>query len=513
MKKLLILILPVLAINYSYAQITTDPNTGNVGIGTTSPASKLTVDAGGATGGGVLIKGTSGPGLLLDAGSFSFQAGLATSPYYYSDIAQQGDAVLRIGQSSNTGSLIFGIRNSTGDFKFTTFNGSTTDNVQMIIKQNGNIGVGTSIPNYKLDVAGTGNINGQAWFSYGNNNMSGYSWTNAALTTNSIEIVNNNATVSNLSPTLVFHRYGSGGPQFRLAADGSNVLYLESAGANSSRSPLAYGGGPNSYFSRLHVDANLTTSGNIGVGVAVPMAKLHISDSGTSSNSTGVYNGNMVIQGNSGGRNSTSGATLEFVIPANTDGSNPWGQGRIITVAGNADNGNATGKMIIGTRRAFDKKTGTGYTWNYGDDLVIDGTGQIGVGTLNPDAKLAVQGTIHATEVLVDPNVPTPDYVFDKEYNLASLKDVKNYIDQNHHLPEIPSAAQVAKEGINLGEMNAKLLKKIEELTLYLIENEKQLKEQKRLIQANAEKASMKFKEQQKLINQLKGQLTNSSHN
>ncbi|WCT13639.1 tail fiber protein [Mucilaginibacter jinjuensis] len=102
--------------------------------------------------------------------------------------------------------------------------------------------------------------------------------------------------------------------------------------------------------------------------------------------------------------------------------------------------------------------------------------GNVGIGTIQPDAKLAVKGTIHATEVLVDTNVPQPDYVFDKDYDLTSLKDVKNYIDQNHHLPELPSAAQVAKDGINIGEMNAKLLKKIEELTLYLIEKDDQLR-------------------------------------
>ncbi|WCT13631.1 hypothetical protein [Mucilaginibacter jinjuensis] len=99
--------------------------------------------------------------------------------------------------------------------------------------------------------------------------------------------------------------------------------------------------------------------------------------------------------------------------------------------------------------------------------------GNLGIGTTQTDAPLTVNGTIHATEVLVDQSVPHPDYVFDKDYDLIPLKDVKYYIDQNHHLPEIPSTAQVAKEGINLGEMNAKLLKKIEELTLYLIEKDK----------------------------------------
>ncbi|WCT13669.1 hypothetical protein [Mucilaginibacter jinjuensis] len=110
----------------------------------------------------------------------------------------------------------------------------------------------------------------------------------------------------------------------------------------------------------------------------------------------------------------------------------------------------------------------SGSAW--GNSIINPNGGNVGIGTTQPDKTLTANGVIHTTEVLVDQFVPAPDYVFDKDYDLTSLKDVKSYIDQNHHLPEILSAAQVAKEGINLGEMNAKLLKKIEELTLYLIQ-------------------------------------------
>ncbi|OKS84904.1 hypothetical protein RG47T_0342 [Mucilaginibacter polytrichastri] len=119
--------------------------------------------------------------------------------------------------------------------------------------------------------------------------------------------------------------------------------------------------------------------------------------------------------------------------------------------------------------------------------------GNVGIGTKSPDAKLTVSGTIHSSAVLVDQNVPTPDYVFDKEYDLATLKEVKTYIDKNHHLPEIPSAAEVAKDGINLGEMNTKLLKKIEELTLYLIEKDKEIKQENLKLQSQqSQMAAMK---------------------
>ena len=100
--------------------------------------------------------------------------------------------------------------------------------------------------------------------------------------------------------------------------------------------------------------------------------------------------------------------------------------------------------------------------------------GDVGIGTMRPDAKLAVKGTVHAEEVKVDLSVPAPDYVFEKSYNLRPPAEVENYINQNKHLPEIPAAKELEANGINLGEMNMLLLKKVEELTLYTIEqNEK----------------------------------------
>jgi len=108
--------------------------------------------------------------------------------------------------------------------------------------------------------------------------------------------------------------------------------------------------------------------------------------------------------------------------------------------------------------------------------LSILASGNVGIGINSPDSRLAVNGTIHSKEVKVD-MTGWPDYVFKKEYKILSLSEIKAYIDKYEHLPEIPSASEVESTGANLGEMNKLLLKKIEELTLHMIDMDKRVTE------------------------------------
>ena len=101
--------------------------------------------------------------------------------------------------------------------------------------------------------------------------------------------------------------------------------------------------------------------------------------------------------------------------------------------------------------------------------LKITPQGLVGIGSTNPDSKLTVKGNIHAQEVKVDLNVSGPDYVFEEDYDLPTLESLHNYIRENKHLPEVPSAEEMEANGIDLGVMNMLLLKKVEELTLHLI--------------------------------------------
>lgn len=109
-----------------------------------------------------------------------------------------------------------------------------------------------------------------------------------------------------------------------------------------------------------------------------------------------------------------------------------------------------------------------------GADKIIFNGGNVGIGTTSPDEKLTVKGKIHTQEVKVDMAGPlVPDYVFASDYKLKTLPEIEDYIKENNHLPEIPSAYEIEKNGLLLAEMNMSLLKKVEELTLYAIEQEK----------------------------------------
>jgi hypothetical protein len=121
--------------------------------------------------------------------------------------------------------------------------------------------------------------------------------------------------------------------------------------------------------------------------------------------------------------------------------------------------------------------------WGSADQprMTITKAGQVGIGTATPcvgsvsNCALAVKGAVRANEIIVDTG--WSDYVFDAGHRVAPLSEVADYIAQNHHLPDMPSSEEVAKSGVSVGEMQSKLLAKIEELTLHLIQDEKKIAE------------------------------------
>jgi hypothetical protein len=139
-------------------------------------------------------------------------------------------------------------------------------------------------------------------------------------------------------------------------------------------------------------------------------------------------------------------------------------------------------------------KFGIGGAHNSRDILVLKGSdksanfeGKVTIGTESTGShRLAVEGSIGAREIKVEAN-GWSDFVFKKDYNLPTLIEVENYIKEKGHLKDIPSAKEVEKNGFYLGEMDSKLLQKIEELTLYTIEQEKKIEK------VEKENESLKF--------------------
>lgn len=185
----------------------------------------------------------------------------------------------------------------------------------------------------------------------------------------------------------------------------------------------------------------LRTNGNVGIGTTVPASKLE-SVSGVNAlpaTSATTQTGSALRL--RGGDN----AVLDFGL----NSINTWIQ--------------ATDKYDLSKK--------------YNIQLNPNG-GKVSIGTtvvdLTEGVMLTVKGAIHAKEVIIDLNDPLADYVFSPDYKLMPLQEVESFVKTNNHLPEIPSATEVKENGLSMGEMQNKLLQKIEELTLYVIELKKE---------------------------------------
>jgi hypothetical protein len=125
--------------------------------------------------------------------------------------------------------------------------------------------------------------------------------------------------------------------------------------------------------------------------------------------------------------------------------------------------------------------------WNHNGNVdqfiltALSSNGNVGIGTNNPHEKLSVKGTVLAEKVRVSiKNEDWADYVFSKDYKLRSLSSLDSFITKFHHLPDVPSAEEVGKNGLDIGSTQSALLKKIEELTLYMLKQSKEVLKQSR---------------------------------
>jgi hypothetical protein len=238
---------------------------------------------------------------------------------------------------------------------------------------------------------------------------------------------------------------------------------------------------------------SISPDGNIGIGTGTVYAgaKLH------------VHGGAMVLGSNSIIHNTDGYLSLGNVLANSSPTLSDWASkttmllnGQDYSTIGFHDSGSRVDFIRVGN--------GTielGYDGGFGaPNIKFPGgiwssAGNVGIGVSSPTEKLSVNGTVKAREIRVD-GQGAPDYVFEETYHKLSLAEVEKYVRLNKHLPEVPSAKELERDGMAVGEMNKLLLKKIEELTLHLIEHERKMNEQAEVLAR-----------QQKEILELKGKI------
>lgn len=194
------------------------------------------------------------------------------------------------------------------------------------------------------------------------------------------------------------------------------------------------------------------SSGNTGIGTTSPTSKLELYTSSDYDGIKLIHSAGGVVRLQS---NSLQGGSFNDITQ----------QGDAGIVFGNVSGASTVNFGFVIT------------PWRSGlSGLRMDSLGNVAIGTADPKGyKLAVNGDAIFTKVKVKTYATWPDYVFHRNYNLRPLRDLENYIKQNNHLPGVPSASDVEKNGLDLGDNQATLLKKIEELTMYMIDLNKKV--------------------------------------
>jgi len=275
---------------------------------------------------------------------------------------------------------------------------------------------------------------------------------------------------SQYSPPIEFlhSAFGAGyGSKIYPTDDGNGVTNLR----------VAVRGGTTTWTDAMVIraaDPNGGGLGNIGIGTISPNSRLHVQGAGTLGSNTGDRMPLLTLQ--SGVGNSSYIDVFSYRNAAGND----W-QTATSRIQQSIDVTPQAYVEFNPPNLLYGLALGTNNVGRF----FINSNGQVGIGTTSPGSfQLAVEGKIGARMVQVTTVNPWPDYVFHHQYQLLPLSDLEKYIQKNDHLPNIPSAAEVKDNGIELGQMNARLLEKVEELTLYILELNKKVEQQQKEILA-----------------------------
>ena len=423
---------------------------GNVGVGVTAPSEKLDIN------GSLQIRGNVGGNNQVFGNLKFYNANSNTSSVLANIQGVRGD------NSYQKGNLSFNVKDGT----------SLIEAIR--IKSNGNVGVGTKTPFTNLQIHSTGTDSRIALTNTASGTNAGDGFVLINESDNEVHFLNRE------NGALKFSTYGA--ERMRVSSNGNigiglinPVAKLDVLGNIKARTNIVLDTG-NTDLS-LYRDADVgdwsllrsnkgngiaiigqpdqvglsvsRTTTNVGIGTTSPQAKLDIK-------------GDLTI-GNSAAYNN-----IVFKTGASINGFNGVFEISPKTLPGSGTAQHAT---------YFKNATHSGGKTMH--NVFVDGNIGIGV-TDTKGFNLAVAGSngIVAEKVTVKLQSAWPDYVFTNDYKLPTLKEVEKQIKENGHLANIPSAEEVSENGIELGEMNKKLLEKVEELTLYTIQQEKELDKQ-----------------------------------
>ena len=327
--------------------------------------------------------------------------------------------------------------------------------IAQVIDTGDEVGIGTSSPSTKLNVHGdqTENRISQSGGTY--TELAQRTWSGSAGILFSAYA--SDSYVNGGLSTTGNTKYKFHPSVFGSTSHGAKMIYADHSSIGFFISPASTGAGNDVAWGNPVLW--LKRGGNVGIGTTQPNAGLH------------VQNKDLLISNDV----ATGGTGIsKLVFSEGSDDSTPLG------FSINYDGDNLSG----GNNKLYFESPSEGEVFTIRND------GKVGIGTTSTGShKLAVEGSIGAREIKVEAT-GWSDFVFENGYELRTLEEVEQHINENGHLPEIPSEAEVTENGINLGEMNAKLLQKVEELTLYMIDMNKEVKQLKSENQELKEKVS-----------------------